>query len=308
MAISESDLIQLNAYLDGELSAGEQLAFEQRLEREPALRAELESLRVTVALIGMASPVRAPRSFTLDPAVYGRPARRSFWERLGIPQGAGLAAAGVSLVATLMVAGGLVVGLAGGLGSGMLAAPADRAAEAPVYEAASADMQQETGETMAGEAPMEEAPAEPMVGALAAPEEVGGENGAAAEESEEPAQEPAPEAAAPSPTTTMPPAGTPPPQAGEGDRTAEGEGPEAGGAADIQAEETAVGAVEAPPADTMAEEPPQPGADETAISTEPRGVIMPRVSLADLLLLGGAGMAGLAVLIVVAGLIFGRRR
>lgn len=52
--INEQEYIQLNAYLDGELSAGERELFEQRLAGDPSLQAELRALRATKMLLGMA--------------------------------------------------------------------------------------------------------------------------------------------------------------------------------------------------------------------------------------------------------------
>lgn len=64
---------RLHAYIDGELSAAEHQAFEQQLAADPALQAEVVSLRQVKAGMHSLPPVRAPRNFTLDPAVYGRP-------------------------------------------------------------------------------------------------------------------------------------------------------------------------------------------------------------------------------------------
>lgn len=69
----EKRLETLNAYLDGELSAREQRRFEQEIEQDAALRAEMAQLRQVKQGIGQLPRARAPRNFTLDPAVYGRP-------------------------------------------------------------------------------------------------------------------------------------------------------------------------------------------------------------------------------------------
>jgi anti-sigma factor RsiW len=73
---SDRDLELLSAYLDGELADREKEMLEQRLAREDALRAELDDLRETVALVSDLPRLKAPRNFTLDPAAYGRPLRR----------------------------------------------------------------------------------------------------------------------------------------------------------------------------------------------------------------------------------------
>jgi len=106
--LNERDLIQLNAYLDGELDADEQAQLLHRLARDPELQAELRALRATKMLLGMAERVPVPRNFTLDPAVYGRPARKSFWERIGLASLPTWATAGAALVATLIFVGVLV--------------------------------------------------------------------------------------------------------------------------------------------------------------------------------------------------------
>jgi hypothetical protein len=64
---------QLNAYLDGELRGAARGQFEARLAAEPELRAELSQLRAVKQGVGQLPRLRAPRNYTLDPAVYGRP-------------------------------------------------------------------------------------------------------------------------------------------------------------------------------------------------------------------------------------------
>lgn len=64
----------LNAYLDNALSAREQTRLEQQLAADPVLEAELNQLRQVKSRLHQLPRLRAPRNFTLDPAVYGRPA------------------------------------------------------------------------------------------------------------------------------------------------------------------------------------------------------------------------------------------
>jgi anti-sigma factor RsiW len=64
----------LNAYLDGELRGTAREQFEADLAADPALRAEVAQLRAIKEQIGQLPRVRAPRNYTLDPAVYGAPA------------------------------------------------------------------------------------------------------------------------------------------------------------------------------------------------------------------------------------------
>lgn len=77
---SERDPELLSAYLDGELTDREREDLEQRLAQETPLRTELEALRATVALVRDLPRLKAPRNFTLDPAVYGH--RTPWWKRL----------------------------------------------------------------------------------------------------------------------------------------------------------------------------------------------------------------------------------
>lgn len=62
---------QLTAYIDGALSTNERRAFEQELTRNEALRADLEAERQVKQLLSQVPRLRAPRNFTLNPAVYG---------------------------------------------------------------------------------------------------------------------------------------------------------------------------------------------------------------------------------------------
>jgi hypothetical protein len=108
---SEHDLELLSAYLDGELSDREKKMLEQRLTLEGALRAELDGLRETVALVRDLPRLKAPRNFTLDPAVYTRPV--PWWKRLSSLEVAlqlsgvlGAAAAVVLIVAAVLLGSG----------------------------------------------------------------------------------------------------------------------------------------------------------------------------------------------------------
>jgi anti-sigma factor RsiW len=67
----------ITAYLDDALTAGDRQRLEQQMTDDPALRAELEQQRLIKVNISRLPRVRAPRNFTLDPALYGRPADQS---------------------------------------------------------------------------------------------------------------------------------------------------------------------------------------------------------------------------------------
>lgn len=66
----------ISAYLDGVLAPAERQRFEQQMAQDAALQAEVEQQRQTRQLLRQLLPRQVPRNFTLDPAVYGRPARQ----------------------------------------------------------------------------------------------------------------------------------------------------------------------------------------------------------------------------------------
>ncbi len=67
--LSPEDMMALSAYLDGALDPPERSSLERRLVTEPLLRAELESLRDTVNLVKSLPRLKAPRDFSLTPAM-----------------------------------------------------------------------------------------------------------------------------------------------------------------------------------------------------------------------------------------------
>lgn len=66
----------MTAYLDNALSPEARRQFEQQLAQNPALRADLEQQRIVRQLLSQLPPRQTPRNFTLDPALYGRPAKQ----------------------------------------------------------------------------------------------------------------------------------------------------------------------------------------------------------------------------------------
>ncbi|MBZ0277275.1 MAG: hypothetical protein K8I60_14095 [Anaerolineae bacterium] len=70
--VSDRDYELLSAYLDGGLAVAERQALERRLAAEPQLRDELAALRETVSLLHQLPPLKAPRNFTLTPAMVGQ--------------------------------------------------------------------------------------------------------------------------------------------------------------------------------------------------------------------------------------------
>jgi hypothetical protein len=98
------DFDRLSAYIDHQLSPGEQAALEQRLAQEPELRAALAELRLTVKAVRALPMVKPPRNFMLTPAQAGLPAggrvrRGSLFPTLRL-------AAALSAVALALVVGG----------------------------------------------------------------------------------------------------------------------------------------------------------------------------------------------------------
>ncbi len=122
----------LSAYLDDQLSAGERARLEAQLATDPVLRAELDTLRHTVALVRDLPPVPIPRNFILPRTVAARPrpvqrARpRPAWAAPLLTA----ATAVVSLVFVVVLAGDLLLSGVGGQAFAPAAAP-PMEAEAP---------------------------------------------------------------------------------------------------------------------------------------------------------------------------------
>ncbi len=70
----------LNAYLDDALAPKERRQFERLLAEDAGLQAELAQRRALKAHLRQLPRRRAPRNFTLDPAVYGRPQRQPLFQ------------------------------------------------------------------------------------------------------------------------------------------------------------------------------------------------------------------------------------
>lgn len=101
----------LSAYLDDQLSAGERARLEAQLATDPALRAELDTLRHTVALVRDLPPVPIPRNFILPQTVAARPrpVRRARPRRAWAAPLLTAATAVVSLVFVVVLAGDLLL-------------------------------------------------------------------------------------------------------------------------------------------------------------------------------------------------------
>jgi hypothetical protein len=156
----------LSAYLDDQLSAEERARLEAQLATDPALRAELDALRQTVALVHALPPVPLPHNFILP--AQPRPAPSMHPRRAWVAPLMTAATALAALLFVVVLAGDLLPFGAGGLARApavetLLEAEAPQAAVAtpPASEEAEAEMRVEKTVLTepAVEAPME-APAE----------------------------------------------------------------------------------------------------------------------------------------------------
>jgi hypothetical protein len=68
---TQTDIEQLSAYLDGELSAQEVERLEIRLSGDPALKSHWDELRATRTLVSALPRVKPPRNYTLTPEMAG---------------------------------------------------------------------------------------------------------------------------------------------------------------------------------------------------------------------------------------------
>lgn len=69
----------LSSYLDGQLPPQDQRRVEAALASDAALAASLATLRYTKGLVAAAPRIPAPRAFTLNEAMIGRPQRQRGW-------------------------------------------------------------------------------------------------------------------------------------------------------------------------------------------------------------------------------------
>ena len=134
----------LSAYLDGELSDRERTRLEGRLAADPALRAELEALRHTVALVRDLPSVPVPRNFILPQtmAARRRPARPPRPRRAWAAPLLTAATAVVSLAFVVVLAGELLLPISGQITSAPAAEPALEA-EAPQVALAPSPVREE---------------------------------------------------------------------------------------------------------------------------------------------------------------------
>lgn len=165
----EKRLETLGAYLDNALTPAERKRFESQLERDGDLRAEMERMRLLKLQMRAMPRRRVPRSFALDPALYGRPKAQPIMQLYPVLRGA---TALTALVFVFTIALGLFQGQSAGVGS-----------PAPAAEITMSQAVEEESAEMAGMAE--------DVAPMAAPESAGNERiqSTAVAESPQPAQE-----------------------------------------------------------------------------------------------------------------------
>ena len=162
----------LSAYLDGELSAEEQTRLETQLTTDPALLAELETLRRTVALVRDLPQVPIPHNFILPQTMAARPTPA---ERPRRTWPASLLTAATAVVSLLFVAVLSLDLFLPRMGSDLAFAPAPEpqmAAEAPREAEVTQPAEQEVEEAIEAPPPAAEVPAEALPEATAEVEEM----------------------------------------------------------------------------------------------------------------------------------------
>ncbi|PJF21492.1 MAG: hypothetical protein CUN56_10810 [Phototrophicales bacterium] len=75
--MTAEDYELLSAYIDNMLEESDRSALEARLQVDNALRAELDALRQTIALVQSLPTLKAPRDFTLTPEMVGMSIKQS---------------------------------------------------------------------------------------------------------------------------------------------------------------------------------------------------------------------------------------
>ncbi|HML20017.1 MAG TPA: zf-HC2 domain-containing protein [Aggregatilinea sp.] len=104
--LTDRDIELLSAYRDGELSARERAEVEHHLADDASWRDALASIEQTHSLLNDLPRLRAPRNFTLDPAVYSR--KPAWWQVVLTPRVLQFSGAlGAAAAAILIVIGAL---------------------------------------------------------------------------------------------------------------------------------------------------------------------------------------------------------
>lgn len=127
----------LNAYLDNALTPAERERFEGEMARDGDMRAEVERMRLLKLQMRTMPRRRVPRSFALDPALYGRPKAQPMMQLYPVLRGA---TALTALVFVLTLALGFFQGPLAGGGIGAPVTTEISMSQAVEEEAAPAEM------------------------------------------------------------------------------------------------------------------------------------------------------------------------
>lgn len=110
----------MTAYLDDTLSTSDRVRFEKELAQNTTLQNDLERERAVKQTLNQLPQRRVPRNFTLDPALYGRPAKQPLIQAYPVLRAAtGMAA----LFFIFAIFAGMYTGGAGGSVDGIASAP-----------------------------------------------------------------------------------------------------------------------------------------------------------------------------------------
>jgi hypothetical protein len=124
---------QLSAYVDGQLSRQERQRFERDLAADAALRHQVEQQRLIKSQLSRLPRRRAPRNFTLEPSLYGRPGpQTATWLYPTMRTATALAAFFFVLAVIFELAGAFLIG-ASRAPVAMEAIPPEQSAPAPPF-------------------------------------------------------------------------------------------------------------------------------------------------------------------------------
>ncbi len=125
-------VVEVSAYLDGELEPQRQDAFEAAIERDPNLRRRVQEMEGVVAMVRAAPQREAPRNYLLTPAMVEDAKPQSKRRRAGLRMPLLVMRLATSLVTLAFVATfGLTLLQQGYLPSAMAPTAVDEASEAP---------------------------------------------------------------------------------------------------------------------------------------------------------------------------------
>jgi len=143
MNLSNRDWELLSAYMDGQLSSGKRAQLEARMQANPELRAALDDLAQTRAMLRSLPRLKAPRSFRLTTEMVGQKQPRRMYPYFQF------ASAISSLLLVLVLIGDF-------LGIGLQAAMPQMASQAPDVILTSEVMLESAPESLVMEMPAEE--------------------------------------------------------------------------------------------------------------------------------------------------------